>query len=623
MTFDQDKHILLRDQAHKRRLTPQEYPEFEAALIREGIAVMTVECPEWPPVEKSRLFLLFGDGDPWEGQYWTGHQPAIEASDYLARRTVTKTAREMAGPGLAPKRLAYAWQVPEYDPAEHILMRQWLADNGVDIVDFLREFIPKIRKELGRDPLFEVANPHAQAESEAGGGYSPTRRALAVADLAVLEKFAQTSERYTYEADQPVSWVRSLDGTRWEARRQHEPQQARWANYRSWINRTLGDGAWTEADRSEEGYAFGPFMELWDDGSIYLWCYQRALDFLSGNPLIINGVSVFFTPEKTGSGPGTICRMAGRAEPRDMDQILSSALAGAERAKEKANHADQVEDETDEREQANAAPPTVQSVFRQRSGKPFWHPLTHTELPRQFHRASGSPLVVRTRGDRAEVRCWGDVSLLGGIVLNSVVVDGFEPWNSGYRALINAEETDIILGREREESGESQDRPKPAPEPRPLPSTAPTDVVEGAQVYSPSAVVAALQTALKRGVSLFGRSASDSAVVALTREGLERFLLDDLSDRDRYVLDTGGRNYDCENFAERLRVNLAAKHGVNGCMVVWGDGHAFNAFAVASEAGEGKRADGPEIVLVEPQSDEIVTELTGAYSVERRAEVLL
>ena len=36
MTFDQDKHILLRDQAHKRRLTPEEYPAFEAALIAEG-----------------------------------------------------------------------------------------------------------------------------------------------------------------------------------------------------------------------------------------------------------------------------------------------------------------------------------------------------------------------------------------------------------------------------------------------------------------------------------------------------------------------------------------------------------------------------------------------------------
>ena len=181
-TFDQDKHILLRDQAHKRRLTPEEYPAFEAALIKEGISIMTVEVPEWPPVPKSLLVLMFGGDAPFEGEHWTGGQPAIDASDYLARRTVTKIGREMAGPSLSSKRMAYAWQVPEYDPARHILMRQWLADNAVDIVDFLRKFIPKMRKELGRDPLFEVANPHAQAEA-AVGSYSPTRRALAVADL--------------------------------------------------------------------------------------------------------------------------------------------------------------------------------------------------------------------------------------------------------------------------------------------------------------------------------------------------------------------------------------------------------------------------------------------------------
>ena len=213
--------------------------------------------------------------------------------------------------------------------------------------------------------------------------------------------------------------------------------------------------------------------------------------------------------------------------------------------------------------------------------------------------------------------------LLDGIVLNSVVVDGFKPWNSGFRAQLSAEETDVILGRRIEEAEESQERPdpqpapQPAPAPRPLPTIVPADVTEGAQVYSPGAVVQALQKALKRGVSLFGRSSSDSAVVALTREGLERFLLDDLSDRDQYVLDTGGRNYDCENFAERLRVNLAAQarrkrlHG--------GVGRRPRLQRIR----RGRERDGPEIVLVEPQSDDVVTELTGAYSVERRAEVLL
>ena len=571
-SYDENKHLLLRDVAHKRRLTPEEYPEFEAALIREGIAIMTVECPEWPPVEKSRLFLLFGDGDPWEGQYWMGHQPAIEASDYLARRTVTKTAREMAGPALAPKRLAYAWQVPEYEPARHILMRQWLADHEVSIVDFLRQHVPKVRAELGRDPLFEVANPRAEAEA-AVGSYSPTRRALAVADLAVLERFAQVSERFSYEAEQPVSWVRSLDDTRWEARRQHEPQRARWQTHRSWINRTIGDGAWTEADRGPEGHAFGPFMELWDDGAIYLWCYQRALRFLEDNGLVINGVSVFFRPESTGH----VCRLAGHVGTEEMPQVLN----GAARSTAAASGA------------SGAELISVDCGFKGKPGSPFHTPTDRGDLPEGFHRAAGrSPLVVRTHADGAEVRSWGEKYLLGGFTLNGVELTGFRPWKGGFRARVSKPDAVAILGIEEEQEQENGPIvfPTPAPAPAPIFPPQPGDVTEGAQIYSPSAVVSALQKALKRGVSLFGRSASDSAVVALTREGLERFLLDDLSDRDKYVADRGGRNYDCENFAERLRVNLAVRHGVNGCMVVWGDGHAFNAFAVTGEEWSGDRA---------------------------------
>ena len=615
MRYDEDKHILLRDQAHKAKLTPEEYPAFEAALITEGIAVMTVECPAWPPVEKSKLMLVMGGDDPWEGEFWAGNQPAIEASDYLARREAAKTARAMAGPRLAPKRLAYQWQAPEYDPAKHILMRQWLADNEVSIVDFLRKHAPQAAEELGRGVLIDVANPHAEAEA-AAGSYSPTRRALAVEDLPILERYADTSKKFSYEAEQPVSWVRSLDDTRWEARRQHEPQRACWQNHRSWVNRTIGDGAWTEADRGPEGHAFGPFMELWDDGAVYLWCYKRALDFLSENELSINGVNVFFSPEKV--GPGSVCRMAGHAAAEDMEAILAGAAGEASAAA--------------------AAPGAVSDVdctfVESSTNKAFWKASPGSYLPGAFHRATGSPLVVKKLADGAEVRCWGDASLRNGFVLNGIALSGFEPWKSGFR-MRAAQAADAILGLER--APIEDDETPVAAFPAPQPPAAPTDIAEGAKAYSPRAVAAALQKALRTGVSLFGRSASDSAVVALTREGLERFLLDDLSDRDRYVADTGGRNYDCENFAERLRVNLAAKHGVNGCMVVWGDGHAFNAFAVVSEAAEGTseaaegkreaaegtRDDGPEIVLVEPQTDEVVTELTGMYSVERRAEVLL
>ncbi len=580
MKYDGNKHILLRNQAHKAKLTPEEFSGFERHLKESGVTVFDVEVPDWPPAEKSPLQL--GGGNPFEGESWEGTQPAISNSDYAGRRLVTKLAREMAGPRLAPKRLAYQWQVPEFDPERHILMRQWLAENEVSIVDFLREYIPKVRKEIGRDPLFEVANPHAQAESDAGGGYSPTRRALAIDDLLVLNKFAQVSERFTYDSDQPVTWVRALDDSRWEARRQHPPQQERWENHRSWINRTIGDGAWTEEDRGPEGHAFGPFMELWDDGAMQLWCYKRALSFLEDNALIINGVSVSFTPEKIGH----VCRMVGHVE--NVSAILGIAP------------------ERIQAEKRIQQPLRIDCHFEQKGNGPFWHLGANPSSP--FHRASERPpLVFRLHNDGSgQVRAWGDKSLLDGFTLNGVGLYDFAPWQSGFRIQVDAADTEIILERDRSSQPLPVD-PKPSP---------PSDVTDGASAYSPASVINALQETLGRSVSLFGRSASDSAVVALTRQGLNKFLLDDLSDRDLYVTDAGGRNYDCENFAERLRVNLAVAHGVNGCMVIWGDGHAFNAFAVVGSAG-------PDIVLVEPQTDEIVTSPEREYSIERRAEVLL
>ena len=352
--------------------------------------------------------------------------------------------------------------MPEYDFARHILMRQWLAGHQVDIVDFLRQHVPKVRAELGRDLLIEVANPHAQAEA-AVGSYSPTRRALAAADLAVLERFAETSERFTYEAEQPVSWVRSLDDTHWEARRQHEPQRA----HRSWINRTIGDGAWTETDRGPEGHAFGPFMELWDDGAIYLWCYKRALRFLEENALFINGVSVFFQPESVGS----VCRMAGRVAAED----LPAVLAGAAR-------------KTDVESSTTAAPLVVNCRFEKRPRGPFWHPAADQTLSAVFHRASGrSSLVVKLLPGGGEVRAWGDNSLLTGFSLNGIPLTGFRPWNGGFRTRISAADTASILRLEDAEAQESSSA-APTPAPAPIFPPQPSDVTAGAKIYSPPAV---------------------------------------------------------------------------------------------------------------------------------------
>ena len=72
-------------------------------------------------------------------------------------------------------------------------------------------------------------------------------------------------------------------------------------------------------------------------------------------------------------------------------------------------------------------------------------------------------------------------------------------------------------------------------------------------------------------------------------------------------------NYDCENFAESVRVHLSEKYGANNIGIIWGDTHAWN-FTITSDEG---------LIMFEPQTDEIVTELKGIYSVERRCEVLI
>ena len=106
MNFDKSRHVLLADTAHKARLNREEYPVFESQLRQEGITPFDVVIPDWPPAPKSKLMLIFGGGDPWEGENWTGVQPALDRSDYQSTRRAVQLSREMAGDGLSSKRLA-------------------------------------------------------------------------------------------------------------------------------------------------------------------------------------------------------------------------------------------------------------------------------------------------------------------------------------------------------------------------------------------------------------------------------------------------------------------------------------------------------------------------------------
>ena len=126
----------------------------------------------------------------------------------------------------------------------------------------------------------------------------PTRRAVIKSDMAVLDSFGAGAKKFTYNLDQQVTWRKSLDGSRWEARRQDAPQSGTWMSNRSYIVRGIREGAWTEEDRDPvEGYPFGPFMELWPDGTLHVWVAKRALEYLENSPMTINGIKIQLKPE--------------------------------------------------------------------------------------------------------------------------------------------------------------------------------------------------------------------------------------------------------------------------------------------------------------------------------------
>ena len=178
------------------------------------------------------------------------------------------------------------------------------------------------------------------------------------------------------------------------------------------------------------------------------------------------------------------------------------------------------------------------------------------------------------------------------------------------------------LGTEEGPPAPEQGTPAPAPQPRAVHDSDGEDeqvqwsVHDGAHAYEPREVMPALEAALGRDVRLFSGTTMDSHIVAISREAMARYLAANPVDQRQYVRDSGGRNYDCDDFALTLRSNLIRDHGYNACAVVAGDVHAFNAFIVVGQ-------NGPEVAFVEPQTDGLVAELVGEYSVDRRCEVII
>ena len=609
-SYTKDKHILLRDMAHKRCIhTHKEFDEYMNGIRAEGIEIFAVAVPDWPPVAKSKLVLIFGDGGPFEGQYWRGVQDACH-NEPLNSRVINKIGREMVPDLHDQKRVAYRWQVPEYDENRHVIIRYYLAENEVDIVDFYRKYFPALKAELGRDPIITVTNPHLKQEKEQHGSYSPTRRAMTVDDIAHLQKYVEKSDKFTYELDQAVTWQLSGDRRIWEARRQVAPQSATWMDHKSFLMRPIGDGAWTEEDRDPEtGHAFGPFMEI-EGNQLRVYVVNRAIRVLQDTPMVINGVSVSLRVLDEKAACSVLKAQLGKVQKQ---AILSRRIdtSGGTEDSNQADNSDTADagkpDETD------ATWKDVSLSFYRRGR--FYVPVKSTELPVQYHRKRGNLIVLKTDGDSSRVRAFGDPVLASEpVTINGVSVK-LEHWKpGGYQAYVNLQLIRSILGKSGEET-----KPVPAYQDEEyIESDKPkvAGLMKGAVIYTAAEVIRALQEELGDNLRLFGRQASDTAVVALAKEAAMKFISEDAVDRRTYVLDTGGRNYDCDNFAESLRCHLVEQHGVNSIGVIWGDRHAWNFVVTAG-------ADGPEILMLEPQNDQVVTVGSGIYSMDRRCELLL
>ena len=449
--FNEKKYSLVHQIAHKAKLTPEEYSLFYAELKINNIEIFDVEIPDWPPVPYAPLH--FGSGNIFEGMNWVGIQPAINVFDL---NRAIKISQVLAGDEYSGKRVSYWWGVPIYNPEKHILLRQWLTEHEVSIVDFFNKFVPK----LGTDPIVEVTNPHIRKEKENGGSYSPTKRAIPRELLDVLKQFEDTAEKFSYGLNQDVSWIRSLDDTRWEARRQYAPQNKTWMNHKSYIMRPIGSGAWSDVDRDPvEGYPFGPFMELWDDGTVNVWVMKRTLSQLENRALVINGIDVQLTPK---DGVHVI-RMEGNIPVDKIPSIINGKIIQS--SLNVLKDSDDINDNTK----------TVQTNLEESSGKNV--EIISKEMPsinvefedrgswmraivdnsdvfyRPNHRAE---IVIKKLPINGELRIWGDSIISNGIILNGVSinqdVNKLYSWNGGWRSYITEDQKNKILNIDVEEN---------------------------------------------------------------------------------------------------------------------------------------------------------------------------
>ena len=197
--YDDKKHILLCDEAHRRRIDPLandgEFKDFIQNVIeypydpQDSSARMVpfeVELPEWPPIERTPLALIFGgDGGPFKDIPWVGKKLVVDRN-FWTRRALGNVARSMVpvAQNYDPQRMSYMWQCEIFNPKIHSVVRTWCEANGIDIVHFWKDFYPKSKEWL---TIIETTNPNINKE-RAVGSFSPTRRSFLQQDIERIKK---------------------------------------------------------------------------------------------------------------------------------------------------------------------------------------------------------------------------------------------------------------------------------------------------------------------------------------------------------------------------------------------------------------------------------------------------
>ena len=105
--FDESKHDLVGWLLHKALLPPEKLEELIIKATKAGIKIISVEMPEWPPVEYPPLAIMMGsnNGNPFSGKFFTGVQPAVDLFEDGFK--VRDMARKMRGSTMSEEAISY------------------------------------------------------------------------------------------------------------------------------------------------------------------------------------------------------------------------------------------------------------------------------------------------------------------------------------------------------------------------------------------------------------------------------------------------------------------------------------------------------------------------------------